>query len=69
VLVLLAGGVAANKALRAEMSQRLNVPVRYPPIQFCTDNAAMVGAAGYYRFLAGMRSGLELDVVPSLPLV
>ena len=69
VLVLLAGGVAANKALRAEMSQRLNVPVRYPPIQFCTDNAAMVGAAGYYRFLSGMRSGLELDVVPSLPLV
>ena len=69
VCVLLAGGVAANKALRAAMSERLSVPVRYPPIQFCTDNAAMVGAAGYYRFLAGLRSGLDLDVVPNLPLV
>lgn len=69
VQVLLAGGVAANKALRAEMSRRLNVPVRYPPIQFCTDNAAMVGAAGYYRFLAGMRAGLDLDAIPNLSLV
>ncbi len=69
VQVLLAGGVAANKALRAEMSRRLDVPVRYPPIQFCTDNAAMAGAAGYHRFLAGKRSGLDLDVVPNLSLV
>jgi N6-L-threonylcarbamoyladenine synthase len=67
-LLLLAGGVAANSVLRSEMSRRLRVPVRYPPIQFCTDNAAMVGAAGYYRFLAGKRSGLDLDVVPNLPL-
>lgn len=68
VQVLIAGGVAANKALREEMSRRLSVPVRFPPIQFCTDNAAMVAAAGYYRFLAGKRAGLDLDVVPSLAL-
>ncbi len=68
VQVLLAGGVAANKALREEMSRRLSVPVRFPPIQFCTDNAAMVAAAGYYRFLAGKRAGLDLDVVPGLAL-
>ncbi len=69
VQVLLAGGVAANKLLRAEMSRRIEVPVRYPPIRFCTDNAAMVGAAGYYRFIAGKRSGLDLDAIPNLPLV
>jgi N6-L-threonylcarbamoyladenine synthase len=69
VQVLLAGGVAANKLLRAEMSQRVSVPVRYPPIRFCTDNAAMVASAGYYRFLAGKRSGLDLDIVPNLELV
>lgn len=66
---LLAGGVAANQALRRAVSERIPVPVRYPPIRYCTDNAAMVGAAGYYRFLSGMRSGLDLDVVPSLSMV
>ncbi|MBC7255823.1 MAG: tRNA (adenosine(37)-N6)-threonylcarbamoyltransferase complex transferase subunit TsaD [Chloroflexi bacterium] len=66
---LLAGGVAANKALRQAVSERMTVPVRYPPIRYCTDNAAMVGAAGYYRYLSGLRSGLDLDVVPSLALV
>jgi N6-L-threonylcarbamoyladenine synthase len=66
--VLLAGGVAANKLLRSEMSRRLKVPVRYPPIAFCTDNAAMVAAAGYFRFLAGRRSGLDLDIDPSLAI-
>ena len=69
VQVLLAGGVAANKVLCAEMVGRLDVPVRYPPIRFCTDNAAMVAVAGYYRFLAGKRSGLDLDVIPNLSLV
>ena len=67
--VLIAGGVAANKLLREEMRRRLDVPVRFPPIQFCTDNAAMVAIAGHYRLLSGYRSGLDLDVIPSLPLV
>jgi len=69
VQVLLAGGVAANKALRQKMAEIAPVPVRCPPISLCTDNAAMTAAAGYYRFIAGQRSGLDLDVVPSLRLV
>lgn len=67
--VLLAGGVAANALLREEMRRRLSVPVRFPPIVYCTDNAAMVAMAGHYRFLSGLRSGLDLDVVPNLTLV
>jgi N6-L-threonylcarbamoyladenine synthase len=67
--ILLAGGVAANRPLREAMQRRAPVPVRYPPIRFCTDNAAMVAMAGHYRYLAGMRSTLDLDVLPSLRLV
>jgi N6-L-threonylcarbamoyladenine synthase len=69
VQVLMAGGVAANRLLRNEMSRRLSAPVRFPPIQYCTDNAAMVATAGYYRFVAGHRSGLDLDVFPALSMV
>jgi len=69
VQVLLAGGVAANQLLRHEVRRRVDVPVRYPPIAFCTDNAAMAAMAGHYRYLSGLRSGYDLDVVPNLPLV
>lgn len=68
-VVLLAGGVAANELLRAEMSARSPVPVLYPPLELCTDNAAIVAAAGFFRFEAGERAGWDLDVVPSLRLV
>ena len=67
--VLLAGGVAANVALREAIAARSPVPVRYPAIWLCTDNAAMIGAAGYFAWDDGRRSGWDLDVVPSLPLV
>ena len=67
--VLIAGGVAANALLRAEMRRRVPVPVRYPPIRYCTDNAAMVAVAGHYLYVAGKRSDLSLDVAPSLRLV
>jgi len=67
--VLLAGGVAANQRLRQRMGERLSLPLRYPPIWLCTDNAAMVAAAGYFAYRAGRRSGWDLDVVPSLALV
>lgn len=67
--VLLAGGVAANQRLRERMGERLTLPLRYPPVWLCTDNAAMVAAAGYFAYQAGRRSGWDLDVVPSLVLV
>ncbi|NJP04197.1 MAG: tRNA (adenosine(37)-N6)-threonylcarbamoyltransferase complex transferase subunit TsaD [Chloroflexaceae bacterium] len=66
--ILLAGGVAANTRLRSELTRRANLPVRYPPIWLCTDNAAMVAAAAYYRFRTGLQHSWELDVVPGLPL-
>ncbi len=69
VQIVLAGGVAANKALRARLAELSPVPVRFPPIRYCTDNAAMVGIAAHYRFLSGLRSGLDLDVQPALELV
>ena len=66
--VLLAGGVAANALLRAEMDRRIGRPVIYPPLALCTDNAAMIAAAGYYRYQSGFRSGLDLDAHANLPL-
>lgn len=66
--IVLAGGVAANAHLRAELKRRSPVPVRFPPIHLCTDNAAMIGAAAYYRYLAGSRQGWDLDVRPNLRL-
>ncbi len=66
--VLLAGGVAANELLRTEMSRRGPVPVRVPPPELCTDNAAMVASNGFFRFEMGERAGWDLDVVPNLRL-
>ena len=66
--ILLAGGVAANLRLREELARRAAVPVRYPPLELCTDNAAMVAAAAYYRFAAGTQSDWALEVVPNLRL-
>lgn len=66
--VLLAGGVASNALLRQKMSAQINVPVRYPPPILCTDNAAMVAAAGYFKHMAGERASWDLDVRPGLAL-
>lgn len=67
-MVLLAGGVAANELLRSEIMRRSPVKVRFPPLQYCTDNAAMVASAGFFRWQNGERAGWDLDVVPSLRL-
>lgn len=67
--VHLAGGVSANSELRTRMKEQLSIPVRYPPLFLCTDNAAMIGAAAHFQFVKGRRDGLNLDVAPSLQLI
>ena len=67
--ILLAGGVAANSLLRQRLKESSPIPVLVPEPILCTDNAAMVAAGGYYQFLAGKTSSLDLDVVPSLKIV
>ena len=67
--ILLSGGVSANKSLRYVMKMKANVPVYWPPLWLCTDNAAMIGAAAHWRFLAGQRAGWDLDIDPNLKLV
>ncbi|MDP8921578.1 MAG: tRNA (adenosine(37)-N6)-threonylcarbamoyltransferase complex transferase subunit TsaD [Chloroflexota bacterium] len=66
--IALAGGVAANTALRARIQELADVPVLIPPVRLCTDNAAMIAAAGHFRYAAGERSPLDLDVFPVLPI-
>jgi len=66
--VILAGGVACNNVLRQQMASRLSVPLRYPPPKLCTDNAAMVAAAGYFRYKAGAFADWDMDVLPNLEL-
>ena len=67
----IAGGVASNSALRAGMKkacEERGIAFYYPSPIFCTDNAAMIGAAAYYEYLAGTRHGWDLNAVPNLKL-
>jgi N6-L-threonylcarbamoyladenine synthase len=66
--ILVAGGVSANRALRQSIQMRASIPVHIPPIWLCTDNAAMIAGAGYYRFIHGQRDSLAMDVLPNWPL-
>jgi N6-L-threonylcarbamoyladenine synthase len=69
--IILAGGVAANNFLRREIKEKadlLDIKVFYPSIFLCTDNAAMVASAGYYKFKENKKSSLNLDAVSRLPL-
>jgi N6-L-threonylcarbamoyladenine synthase len=64
----LGGGVAANRALLREVEELAQLAVLCPPPRLCTDNAAMIAAAGYFRFRAGDRADLRLDVEPSMAI-
>ena len=69
--VALAGGVAANRSLRDQMRARIEGiggAFHCPPHLLCTDNAAMIAAAGLFHLTRGVRSGLELDAAPRLSL-
>jgi len=66
--VVIAGGVSANKALREAFLSQEEVKVHIPPLYLCTDNAAMIAAAGYYRFINNRVDALDLDVMPTWPL-
>ena len=64
--LVLAGGVAANTYLREkleEMTKELNIAFSYPKIEYCTDNAAMIGAAAYYAYLGNIRADETLNAV------
>ena len=62
--ILVAGGVSANRALRNVFQSQTEFKVNIPAFSLCTDNAAMIGAAGYYRYVMGHVSGLDVDVQP-----
>ncbi len=67
----IAGGVASNQTLRGAMEEacrKRGVSFFHPSPVLCTDNAAMIGAAAYYEYLAGRRDGLDLNAVPNLKL-
>lgn len=67
----IAGGVASNGTLRKAMREaceKKGVKFYHPSPIFCTDNAAMIGVAAYYDFLAGKRDGLDLNAIPNLKL-
>ena len=69
--LVLAGGVAANSRLREELTracEEKGVKLYVPSPVLCTDNAAMIGCAAYYEYLAGTRHGLDLNAVPNLKI-
>ncbi len=66
--ILVAGGVSANTALRSAFLAQKEFPVNIPRLSLCTDNAAMIASAGYFRFAYGQQDAFDLDVLPTWPL-
>lgn len=69
--IAISGGVAANSQLREMLDKKgreLGIKVYYPPLELCTDNAAMIASSAYYNYINGKESKLSLGVVPNLSL-
>lgn len=69
--VAIAGGVASNSSLREQMEEvcrKYHLTFYHPSPVYCTDNAAMIGVAGYYEYIRGVRDGWDLNAVPNLKI-
>ena len=68
---MVAGGVAANSRIRADFkaaAEKNGFELFVPPLKLCGDNGAMVGAQGYYEFLAGHTAGSDLNAYATMEL-
>ena len=66
--VVLAGGVSANTYIRDSFLAQKDLKVYMPDLKLCTDNGAMIAAAGYYNYIAGEVSDLSLNAIPNLKI-
>jgi N6-L-threonylcarbamoyladenine synthase len=66
--IIVAGGVSANQLLRDTFLGQSTYNIFIPPFKYCTDNAAMIATAGYFRFVNNLIDPMDIDVLPNWPL-